>query len=72
LHWEQFQSQVRFRQELFGRKSLSTQIRKPSGSKGNLSTGRVISALAILFLAFDGVARVMRIAPVLKAFEQLG
>jgi hypothetical protein len=43
-----------------------------SVSKGSLWTGRVISTLIILFLAFDGIVKVMRIAPVLKAFNQLG
>jgi hypothetical protein len=41
-------------------------------SKTGLWAGRVISALAILFLLFDGVIKVMRIAPVLQAFAQLG
>ena len=43
-----------------------------STSKGSLWTGRVISTLIILFLAFDGVAKVMRVAQVRQAFVQLG
>jgi hypothetical protein len=43
-----------------------------SVSKGSLWTGRIISTLIVLFLAFDGIVKVMRIAPVLKAFDQLG
>jgi uncharacterized protein YndB with AHSA1/START domain len=44
----------------------------PTVSKGSLRTGRVISTLIVLFLAFDGAAKVMRIAPVRQAFVQLG
>jgi len=43
-----------------------------STSKGSLWTGRVISTLIILFLAFDGVGKVMRVAQVRQAFVQLG
>jgi hypothetical protein len=35
-------------------------------------TGRVISGLAVLFLLFDGVTKVMKVAPVLQASAQLG
>jgi hypothetical protein len=41
-------------------------------SKGALWTGRVISALAVLFLLFDSVIHLMVIAPVVDAFNQLG
>jgi hypothetical protein len=35
-------------------------------------TGRVISGLVVLFLLFDGVTKVMKVAPVLQASAQLG
>jgi hypothetical protein len=41
-------------------------------SKGMLWTGRVISTLVVLFLVFDGVIKLMRIAPVMEAFARLG
>jgi len=41
-------------------------------SKTNLWAGRIISTLVVLFLLFDAVAKLMRIAPVLAAFTQLG
>ena len=41
-------------------------------SKGRLWTGRVLSALGALFMAFDGVIHILRIAPVVEAFAQLG
>ena len=41
-------------------------------SKTSLWSGRIISTLVVLFLLFDAVAKLMRIAPVLAAFTQLG
>jgi hypothetical protein len=41
-------------------------------SKTRLWTGRIMTALAVLFLLFDGVIHVMKIAPVMEAFAQLG
>jgi len=35
-------------------------------------SGRVISALPIVFLAFDGVIKLMNIAPVTESFVKLG
>ena len=35
-------------------------------------TGQVISALVVLFMVFDGVIHVLRVAPVVDAFAQLG
>ena len=37
-----------------------------------VQTGQVISALVVLFMVFDGVIHVMRVAPVAEAFAQLG
>lgn len=34
--------------------------------------GRIISALPVLFLLFDSVIHIMKIAPVVEAFAQLG
>jgi hypothetical protein len=41
-------------------------------SKARLWTGRVISALLVLFLLFDGGAKVAKAAPVLEASARLG
>ena len=41
-------------------------------SKGRLWTGRIISALVVLFLLFDGVTKVMKVRAVLDASAQLG
>lgn len=41
-------------------------------SKTMLWTGRILSALAALFLLFDGVAKLFKPAPVVEATVQLG
>jgi len=41
-------------------------------SKAGVWAGRILSGLVVLFLLFDAVAKLMRIAPVLAAFTQLG
>ncbi len=41
-------------------------------SKKTLWTGRILSALAALFLLFDGVAKLFKPAPVVEATVQLG
>jgi hypothetical protein len=41
-------------------------------SKTRLWTGRIMSALAALFLLFDGVAKLFKPAPVVEATVQLG
>lgn len=41
-------------------------------SKTQLWAGRIISALPVLFLLFDGVIHLTRIAPVVDSFKQLG
>jgi hypothetical protein len=43
-----------------------------SGTKPIVWTGRVISALAILFLAFDSIIKVLSMAPAVEATTQLG
>jgi hypothetical protein len=41
-------------------------------SKKMLWVGRVVSAIPVLFLLFDGVMKLMRIAPVLESMTKLG
>jgi hypothetical protein len=41
-------------------------------SKNMLWAGRIMSALAALFMVFDGTIHVMRIPPVVEAFARLG
>lgn len=41
-------------------------------SMKSLWAGRIISALVVLFLLFDAVAKLMKITPVLEAFTRLG
>ena len=41
-------------------------------SKSSLLAGRTISTLAVLFLLFDGVTKVLKVAPVMEACAQLG
>ena len=42
------------------------------GSSKRLWAGRIISALPVLFLLFDAVIHIIRIAPVDKGFTDLG
>ena len=37
-----------------------------------LWTGRVLTALAVIFFAFDGISKLMKVQPVLDATAQLG
>jgi hypothetical protein len=41
-------------------------------SKSRLWTGRILSTILVLFLLFDAIAKLLRIAPVLQAFDHLG
>jgi hypothetical protein len=41
-------------------------------SGGRELTGRVLSALAVVFLLFDSVIKLLTIAPVLDSFDRLG
>ena len=43
-----------------------------STSNGLLWTGAIVTTLVSLFLAFDGVAKIMKVAPVVEASEKLG
>jgi DoxX-like protein len=40
--------------------------------KGRLLTGRILSALAVLFLVFDAVIKLIKIPPVVEGFAKLG
>ena len=51
---------------------MPSRIRAGSVSKGRLWSGRIISGLMVLFLLFDGITKLMRVAPVLEASAQLG
>ena len=41
-------------------------------SKNKLWAGRIITALVVLFMLFDGIAKLFKPAPVVQAFAQLG
>jgi len=41
-------------------------------SNRRLWTGRILSGLGALFMAFDGTIHILRVAPVVEAFGQLG
>ncbi len=43
-----------------------------SVSKGALWTGRVLTALVVVFLLFDGIIKFMMIQPVVDTFAQMG
>src|SRR5881397_1271205 len=43
-----------------------------AAGKKMLWSGRIISALPVLFLSFDGVIKLMNVAPVVEAQNQLG
>ncbi|MGB6874613.1 MAG: DoxX family protein [Candidatus Acidiferrales bacterium] len=47
-------------------------IEATAPSKGALWTGRVISALVVLFLCFDGVTKVMKVPSVMAASARAG
>jgi hypothetical protein len=43
-----------------------------SPSKSGLWTGRIVTAIPVLFLAFDSVIKLMKMDPVVQSFVQLG
>jgi hypothetical protein len=51
---------------------MPSRTRAGSVSKGRLWAGRIISALVVLFLLFDGITKLMKVRPVLEASAQLG
>ncbi len=51
---------------------MSSSNPTPSGSKATRWTGYILSGLPALFLAFDGVMKLVKPAPVVEATNQLG
>jgi hypothetical protein len=51
---------------------MATYPTASSVSTKRLWTGRVLSALAAIFLLFDGIIHILKITPVVEAFAQLG
>ena len=51
---------------------MPTELQPSSLANVLLWTGRIITGLVVLFLIFDGVTKVIKIAPVLEACERLG
>lgn len=51
---------------------MQSTIQTTATTKPMLWTGRILTALAALFLLFDGVTHVMQVAPVAEAMNQLG
>ena len=44
----------------------------PAGSKKQLWTGRVLSSIAVLFLVFDSIGKLVQVQPVIDGTLQLG
>lgn len=51
---------------------MPTDTQLTSSSNGAIWTGWTITGLVVLFLIFDGVAKIMKVAPVLEATQRLG
>jgi len=51
---------------------MSARIQATPVSRKNLWAGRIISALAILFLLFDSSGKLLKLAPVVEGTVQLG
>lgn len=51
---------------------MVTDTQPATVSNVGLWAGGIITVLVVLFLAFDAVAKILKVAPVLKASEQLG
>jgi hypothetical protein len=47
-------------------------IDRTSSGRGALWTGRVLSGLAILFLGFDSLGKLLRVQPVIEGTIELG
>jgi hypothetical protein len=52
--------------------AMSAAIATTTPSKSRFLTGRILSILAILFLLFDGIMKLIRPLPVTQAMTQLG
>ncbi len=57
---------------IYQKEGTNMQAAIGSHSKKALWSGRVISGLAVLFLLFDSLTKIMLVAPVVKASAQLG
>ena len=51
---------------------MSTDLPSISVSKSRFWTGTILSGLVVLFLVFDGVTKIIKIAPVMEACSELG
>ena len=51
---------------------MPTDTQPAPPSNGMLWTGGIITGLVVLFLAFDGVTKIIKVAPVVEASERLG
>jgi len=51
---------------------MQAELQTATASGKLLWTGRILSILAVLFLLFDAVAHLLKPAPVVQAFHQLG
>jgi uncharacterized membrane protein (UPF0182 family) len=51
---------------------MHAEIQTASPSNKPLWTGRILSILAILFMLFDGIGHLLKPAPIVQAFVQLG
>ncbi len=51
---------------------MTQAIRTDPASGGALWTGRILFAVPVLFFLFDSITHMMRVAPVVQAFSQLG
>ncbi len=47
-------------------------MESPSVSKGSLWAGRTLSGIVVLFMAFDGVTKVLKARQVIDAFARIG
>lgn len=51
--------------------AVDAKLHAAPASRAALWTGRLLTALTVLFLLFDGVAKVMKVAPVLEASARM-
>lgn len=51
---------------------MQSELQKATLSGKLLWTGRILTILAVLFMLFDGIGHLLRPAPVVQAFLQLG
>jgi len=51
---------------------VTTYIQPASLSIVSLWTGRIITGLVMIFLAFDGLTKIIQVAPVVEASKKLG